>query len=249
MKTHGLEPEYYEDIYQYYRDFKPNKHVQGFGFTAMSLAFESEVHYGDGVDELIEEHLSESGSLILAPNHQSNFDTPTIAGLVKENVFQRIQGNTIIPAKASMFNWPLLGRFWPHMQAHPTFRGNDFDGDEEGKKLRDRVTCELINFNISYLNEGGNVAIFSESHRNKKNPQEVQELKAGIGRIAVGVDKPERLLVTPMGFAYRLPRLHLRPLVVVGEPFSPKDMSQSEVLLQTRQRMQAAATEAFARAA
>ncbi|HEY4964188.1 MAG TPA: hypothetical protein VIH90_05825 [Candidatus Saccharimonadales bacterium] len=139
----------------------------------------------------------------------------------------------------------IIGRFFPHMLAHPAFRSRDFRDDESGVLLRHDVIDDLINFNVDHINNGGNIAIFSEATRNKVNPREVQELKTGIGRITVGVDDPSKLLIVTMAFAYKSERLKLRPLAVVGEPFSPRGMELDEVLKETRERMQAATTEAF----
>ena len=245
MEMPELVPEKYEEIYKYFRDFEPNKRLQDFGFAVMHSLYKSEVHYTDESSQTIQDHLADGGSLILSPNHQSNADTPTIAGLACEDTFAAIKGTTIIPAKADMFGWPILGKFFPHMMAHPVFRSKDFSDDTNGRLLRNEVVNNLINFNIDHINKGGNIAIFPEATRNKVNPSEVRKLKKGIGRIAVGVDDPSKLLIATMGFAYRLKHLKLRPLVVIGEPFSPTGMVQDEVLEETRRRMQIATTEAF----
>jgi 1-acyl-sn-glycerol-3-phosphate acyltransferase len=245
MSMPKLKPENYEQVYSHFEDFEPNKRIQDIGFAVMHATYASEVHYQADSDKIMSKHLGEGGSVILAPKHQSNADTPTIAGLVYEEPFKFMRGTTIIPAKATMFDWPLLGRFFPHMLAHPTFRSKDFADTEEGKQLRYAVTDRLINFNINYVNDGGNSAIFAEGTRDKANPSQIKNLKSGIGRIAVGVKDPSSLLILPAGIAYKSKRTNTKPVVVIGEPFSPKNMSQEDVIDLTKYRMQQATTEAF----
>ncbi|HYF96448.1 MAG TPA: hypothetical protein VD947_00220 [Patescibacteria group bacterium] len=48
-----------------------------------------------------------------------------------------------------------------------------------------------------------------------------------------------------LGFAYKLPKLYIRPLAVVKEPFCPVGMDQDELLTVVGTEIQAATTEAF----
>ncbi len=240
-----ISPENHEKIYEHFANIEINKKLQSIGFFAMHLLYKSDVYYENNSDEKIHSHLSNGGSVILAPNHQSLADTPTIAGLVYEDAFKPLKGTTIIPAKAEMFIWPLVGRFIPHMLAHPAFRSKSFDDIPEGKTMRDAATNNLINFNIDHLNNGGHCAIFSESTRNRNNPKEVRDLKTGIARIAMGVKNRDSLAIIPMGFAYRIKSLHLRPLVVAGEPIITTGMNQEEILDSAKDSIQEVTTKAF----
>lgn len=247
MKIPELTPENHVEIYEYFNDFEPNKHIQNLGFYAMHAWSNSDVQYKNNSNETIKTHLTNGGSVMLSPNHQCNADTPTVAGLVHsdKDTFGPLKGTTIIPAKAAMFTQPFLGKFIPHMGAHPTFRSKDFRKDETGQLLQNEVTEDLLKFNIDHLNNGGNIALFSEGTRNKGNPREVQKLKTGIARIALGTDDPSRLLIVTMGIAYKQNKLKRRPNIVVNEPFSPSGMTVEQLLDNTRTRMQKATTEAF----
>jgi len=247
VKLPELTPENHEEIYEYFTEFEPNKHIQSLGFYAMHAWSNSDVQYKNSSNETIKTHLANGGSVMLSPNHQCNADTPTVAGLVHsdKDTFGPLKGTTIIPAKAAMFTQPFLGKFIPHMGAHPTFRSKDFSKDEAGQLLQNEVTEDLLKFNIEYLNNGGNIALFSEGTRNKGNPREVQKLKTGIARIALGTNDPSRLLIVTMGIAYKQNKLKRRPNIVVNEPFSPSGMTVEELLENTRTRMQLATTEAF----
>ncbi len=240
-----LNPENHIEIYDEFDKFEAVKVIQNLGFFVMHTLYSSKVEFTNDSKEQINHHIRNRGSVILAPNHQSLADTPTIASLVYEDTFSPLKGTTIIPAKAEMFDWPLLGRFFPHMLAHPAFRAKNFSKDAEGTLLRKQVTEELISFNINHLNKGGHSAIFAESTRNKKSPRDVQELKSGIGRIALGVDNPNNLLIVPLGFAYKLNKLKLMPSVVVGDPITPVSLNQEQLLHKTRSNIQDATIKAF----
>lgn len=244
----NLKPQNYEQIYKVYDKFEPNPVVQKLGFLAMHKVYESDLHFQNSSNEIIENHLNNGGNLIMAPNHQSNADIPTVAALAHTKVFDKLRGNTIIPAKVDMFKWPLVGQFIPHMQAHPTFRSKDFDDTHYSKILKNEVTESLMRFNIHKLNQGSNLAMFPEGTRNRKNPRDIQPLKAGLARIALGVDNPENLLIVPLGFAYKKDRPKRQPVAVVPTPVSPAGFESKDLLHVTRALMQEAATEAFDRA-
>lgn len=248
MKLPEITPQNYSAIYSHFDDIEVNKHIQNFVFSVMHAVYKSDVYYEDGASETIKEHTQNGGSAILVPNHHSNADTPTIAGLVYEDTFSALKGTTIIPAKASLFTNPLTRWFVPHMLAHPTFRRPDYTADS-APELRQEVTNALIQFNIDHLDNGGNDAIFAESKRNRTDPRIVQPLKSGIARIALGVQDPLKLLIVPLGFAYRTNHkiLKLNPVVSVGMPFSPLNMSHDELLHETRSRMQTVTTASFNR--
>jgi 1-acyl-sn-glycerol-3-phosphate acyltransferase len=240
-----LVPENYSSIYDYFEQFEPKDYVQKLGFLAMHKLYKSDLHFTDGSDEIIENHLANDGNIILAPNHQSNSDIPAIAAIAHTKTFDNIRGNTIIPSKVDMFKWPLVGRFIPHMQAHPTFRSKDFDDSPESQALKASITERLMQFNIDYIDGGGNVAMFPEGTRNKGNPRDVQPLKAGLARIALGVSKPKDLLILPLGFAYRKDKPKRSPVIVCPSPVSPVSLNQDELLHLTRSRLQDATTHAF----
>ncbi len=245
MNRPELVPGNHEAIFEFYRAFEPNQKIQRFGFALMHAVYRSEVHYDADAASAIREHLEGGGSLIVAPNHQSNADTPTIGGLIYEDAFALLRDNVIAPGKASLFRWPILGKFLEHMGVHPTFRGKDYQDDEEGQLLRKTVADSVVGLNIDYVNNGGSIAIFPEGTRNRGNPLEIQKLRTGIGNIAVGVEDPANVLIVPMGFAYRWQHVKLSPVVVVNEPFSPESMTRDQVLAETQTRIQSATIEAF----
>lgn len=250
MKMPVLIPLNHKEIYQYFREFDYNFRIQDFGFALMHLLFRSEIHFRDHAEQQIQHHLEHGGSVILSANHQSYADVPTLAAIVYVDAFKLVRRNIIIPAKAELFRWPVIGKFIRHMQAHPTFRSRDFSRDEQGALLRRQVTDDLIQLNIDYINQKGNVAIFPESTRKRGNQPDIQSIKTGIARIATGVDDPSRLLIVPLGFAYKsnFPIKH-KPLMVVGEPVSPKDKQQDELLDEIQAAMQSVVTEASERVA
>ena len=243
----SLKPQNYEQIYKQYDKFEPNPLVQKLGFLAMHKLYESDLHFKNGSDEIIQNHLNNGGSIILAPNHQSNADIPTIAALAHTETFDKMRGNTIIPSKIDMFKWPIVGRFIPHMQAHPTFRSKDFDDSQYSQRLKNEVTESLMRFNIHKINQGSNMAMFPEGTRNTKNPRDIQPLKLGLARIALGADNPKNLLIVPLGFAYKKDKTKRQPVAVCPSPISPAGFNNDGLLHVTRALMQEAATEAFDR--
>lgn len=245
MKSPKLVPSAHEAIYEYYGAFEPNQRIQRLGFWLMHALYRSQVHYRNGADEMIRAHLLEGGSIIAAPNHQSNADTPTIGGLIFEPTFAPVRGKITAPGKVGLYKTPGVGWFMKHMGTHPAFRSKEFKKHDTPKPLRDAVTDNLIGFNTRFINNGGSIAIFTEATRNQDDPREIQSLRPGVARIIEGVEDPGRVLAVPMGFAYRFDFAKLRPLVVVNEPFRPVGMGQEEILATLHDGIQSATTQAF----
>jgi len=211
----------------------------------MHTLYRSEMHYVGDAEETIPAHLQSGGSILISPYHQSLADTPTLAGIGCEKPFITLKGTTNIPAKAEMFGWPLVGRFVPHMRAHPTFRGADFAPDDAGQALRKEVGHAVVALNIDNIDAGGNDAMFGRGTRDKTRSGQAGPLRKGIGRISTGVKNPENLLVVTAGIAYRWYHLRLRPLVVINEPFCPAGMTVEEVVEEAEIRTQEATDLAF----
>ena len=200
------------------------------------------MHYFDGVEEQIGEHLAGGGTVTLCANHTHNFDSLTLASIAFQPVFEPLRGNTIIPAKASLFETPVVGRFIAQLLAHPTFRKADFTNDPAGEALRWAATGELLEFNSDFINKGGHNAMFFEGGR-KDDPRKVQKLKPGIAIICQQLVQPENHLIVPLGIAYRNNKkgnFNKKSVMTVGQPVSVAGLAQDQLLRQTRDHMQAA---------
>ena len=246
MSMPKLVPENHVAINEHFANFTPSERINRFGFAVMHAMCPNDMHYIGGSDQIIQEHLEAGGNVILAPYHQSNLDTPTTASIGCEPPFQLLRGDTIIPAKASIFRLPILGRFFPHMGGHPAFRGKDFAKDEAGILLREQCADGLIQLDIDYINNGGNVAIFPQGTRDKDiYSLKIPKIRPGIARIALGVNDPSKLIIVPAGIAYRSKFPRPNPVVVINRPFSPAGKSEAEVIELTRAGIQEAKDIAF----
>jgi hypothetical protein len=107
------------------------------------------------------------------------------------------------------------------------------------------VTESLMRFNINKINKGSNMAMFPGGTRNQKNLRDVQPLKSGLARIALGVKDPSNLLIVPLGFSYRKDHPKRSPVAVVPSPISPQGFDDKELLQVTRAMIQEAVSEAF----
>ena len=248
MNKAEIVPANHVAIYEKFTDYPVNKAIQNLGFAAMHAAFRCTVQYVGDTEAVISEHTDAHKSLILAPNHHRNEDTPTLASMVYEPPFKSLKGKTIIPAKAELFKNPLTRWFIPHMMAHPAFRAKDFAGLEYEQELRAQTRDALLKINIDHIDNGGSIGLFPESTRNRLDPRVIQPLRRGIAEIARNVDDPDSVLIVPMGFWYKKTVgkgvLRLKPYVVVEEPFSPLFMTKDEVLQKTHSRIQSATLQA-----
>lgn len=90
------------------------------------------------------ENVPDSGPVILASNHVSNFDPPTVGIMLARKIH--------FMAKVELFKVPVLGPLIKGLGAFPVNRGG--------------VSKEAIKAAISLLEEGKTMAIFPEGSRN-----------------------------------------------------------------------------------
>lgn len=93
------------------------------------------------------ENVPSTGPVILASNHLSNFDPPTVGIKVPRKVHYM--------AKAELFDTPVLGTIIRNLGAFPVKRGG--------------VSKDSIRAAITLLKEGGVMGIFPEGTRNSQS--------------------------------------------------------------------------------
>ncbi len=242
-------PENYEKIDEYYTDFQAKRYIQWAGFAAMNLAYKPDLKeetHGSTLDE-IARLATEGNSFIVAPNHQSYADIPTIGALARVPQLRFLAGTTSIPSKYNQQAIPLFGRFFDHMLSYPTFRGKDYSGEHE-KGLREKVTETMLSSQAARIDRCGNIAIMCEARRNLENPREMLRVRRGIGRIVEKVKDPSRVYLEFMGFAYKsrvFGEMPVRPVVVIGDPISIEGMRSADVVELSQSKIQELTNQAF----
>lgn len=227
------------EIYDYYRDHRPNKLANQIGHIGMSLVFRPTVSYGSGAQSKIAQLLNSKTRIILAANHLRFNDQFIIASLAyRERTLRPMTGNTFIPIYKPVLRYGLDA-----MDAVPTFRAKDIlkpDGSvDEVKTLpRKLASKRLIATAIARINDGNNMAIFPEGTRNDEsdtNPNIVQKLAPGIGLIACGLDPSVNYALLPVGIFYGHEGKQLKttkPFVHIGQPI-PGPFNTPDDVLQT----------------
>ncbi len=224
-----------DDLYHYYRQLPPNpalmkRVVHPLMAGALTLSGSRHMFEGD-TRETLEGHFKNGGQVLLSFEHATILDPFAMAGVVhKERSLRPIEGNSVIAAKAEAFNWhPAVAWFLGHAGAKPTFRQKDYENlslkphpDEATVKQLIRWAGDaLVETAIENINQGRNVALFPRSERRAKGdeaPITADSLRQGVGRVACGIDHPEKVLIVPGAVDYG--RGLLRSSVVFGQPMA-----------------------------
>jgi 1-acyl-sn-glycerol-3-phosphate acyltransferase len=144
------------------------------------------------------ERMIESGSLILAVNHQSYFDPP-LAGICSKRAIYFL-------ARKTLFTIPILGKLLPHFQVIPV----DRDGN-------DRSALKKI---IHRIREGHGVLLFPEGTRSPDG--KLQQARSGLGLIIAKTKAPVlpiRIFGAHEAFPKNAKKIRLHPItVVLGKP-------------------------------
>ena len=147
------------------------------------------------------ENLPQTGKVVVASNHRSNFDPPILGGTLTREVH--------FFAKAELFEIPVIGRLIRYLNAFPVRRG-EFD----------RASLEKC---LSVLKNDGCLLFFPEGTRAPADG--FLEAKLGMGWVISLSDAP----VVPVyihGSKERGPQLLGRPgiMMVVGKPLPAADL-------------------------
>jgi len=144
------------------------------------------------------ERMIESGSLILAMNHQSYFDPP-LAGICSQRALYFL-------ARKTLFSIPMLGRLLPDFNVIPI--------DREGK---DSSSLKTI---MRLLRSDQGVVLFPEGTRSPDG--ELQPARSGIGLIIAKTAAPVlpmRIFGAHEAFPKGSRKIHHHPItVVLGHP-------------------------------
>ena len=152
------------------------------------------------------ENVPANGPVIIASNHISNLDPPTIGTALKNRQMSFM-------AKAELFAIPVFGFVIRKLHAFPVKRG-----------ASDRTAIKTA---LDRLYAGGVLGIFPEGTRSKDG-----ELKKGVGGGVISIAAKTNAAIVPAAVlgTNRL-RLFAHLKVVFGEPFHvTKDVSNKDML-------------------
>lgn len=212
-------------LYESYQKRKPNPRTAHVLHWTFGHAYRPTVGYADGAAQRTATHLEGGRNLILAPNHVADDDQFVLASIAyREACLQAVMGNSVVMGKRGIFTWylrPILDSFG----TIPTIRSRDVSKSTEGElsderlgKLKERAGNLVIETGISHIDDHRNLAMYAEKTRNKIEPKRIQTVYDGIGRVATGVQRPEELLILPIGVHYGEEESRFRPHVYVGNP-------------------------------
>lgn len=240
-----------QEVYDFYRGYRPNPKVANMGYMAMNAIFRPQVHFLDDAQESIAEMLPRGTRFVIAANHSSVNDQYVIAGMAHgERVLRPLKANTFIPSKAELFDetttrHTLLRHGIDLMGAVPVFRAStslskDQAPTPEQVDLHAQAVQSLFDVSVERIEQGQNMAIFPEGTRNNEDPRKLQKIKQGIGNIVCAVSHNTPLAIVPVGISYGegVDRQTTGPEVVISEPIMRQFEDPMHVLEVLEPRMQ-----------
>lgn len=241
MKKPEVTLQNFEQVYDYYAQYRQPKVGAYIGHKAMSLAFRPSVQYSRGAQDKIQDIINSEGRLVVALNHLSDNDQYVVSAMaLREKVFRPMVGNTFIQSKEALFHHPnklirpLLRRGVDIMGAIPAFRKKDVN--PEDTELRRQATDMMFEVSIKKLFNGQHMAIFPEGTRNKEQPEVVQELKPGINAVLGEIATSLNVGIVPIGFTYEGDKRH--PSMWVEEPITLDNFDGESLLLDLHDSLQ-----------
>lgn len=225
MKRPPVTLENYQEVYDFYDTYRPNKLGTWLLYAALGTAFAPHVVYADGTKEQIAETLDSNKSLVIVANHTRDVDPCVMAStLFRQPALRPMIGNTFIPAKSPIFYDlirspaflnPVLRRAVDSLYSVPVFRDKEYGKDNP--LLRPAARRLLAN-SVANLNIGDHMAILGEGERNTTDPTKIQKIQSGVGVMVCRATEVEQPALVTMGMYYgQDKKLARNPTVYVGE--------------------------------
>jgi 1-acyl-sn-glycerol-3-phosphate acyltransferase len=206
-----IELENYPAVYDYYRQYQPNRVLARIGHMVFGALYRAEVSFAEGAEQQTAELLAKGTRLIVAANHITDRDQYLFAAMTQRaEVLHPLRGHTSIASKESVFRKNTIRRHAVDiMGAKPAFRTKDvFAGAEKSDRDADLVCLQragsmaLRELFVERVTAGEHVVTFAEGERNTGNSRVVQPLKLGVGDIYCGVEPVAPVALLPAGFYY-----------------------------------------------
>jgi 1-acyl-sn-glycerol-3-phosphate acyltransferase len=195
--------------------------------------------------QVVGEHLAENNPALVVIGHATWLDPVfAAASLENEAELQALRGNISIPGNAPYFNKRLLGWIITKGGAIPAFRVKDVFGkeeiiDDDQLEVRRKAAAQtMIDICVTRINNGGHIATFAESTRNRGDRRIIQPLKKGPIWTIEGMDDPEKLMVVTMTPYYGNRKLRNLILPTIGVDYIPTAETPSLTLSKLQEAMQ-----------
>ena len=248
-------PDSIQEAYAYHR----NRHQSPLGaaivYPIVEAVFRGRTAYEEGARADIADHLANGGQGEIAFEHLSITDPFAVGAQAKRDpALQPMVAKTVVPAKAPLYRIRPIAWFLEHMDAKPALRDKDkhdpkfkpHSDPEEVKRLMAQAGDAVVDICIDHVNNGGHVLLFPRGERKAKDDDSLIEpdhLRLGDGRIAVGVDHPDQLLIMPGAINYDRGWRH--PSIFFARPLRvPPDVTPKSILAVVAGSMQQSAEQA-----
>ncbi len=251
LPTEAITFENYEQVYDYYDEFRPNPILSKIGHIGLAGFFWPRVEFAPGVQEFIAEQTTLGNLMVLIANHSRYVDHMVLdAAYQKTPTLRPLVGNTSILAKIPYFEHPVTRYLTELGDGIPVAREKDVSPEWQqmaGFSVG-RVALRMIETTVKRMHKGINMSGFPEGARNTTSDwQKLMKLEAGFAKIACKAWRENiETSVLPIGIAYKseTKRDARCPVVYFGEPNTGPFVKPNEV----RDEMQVSLQEAVNRA-
>lgn len=239
MRKSELNPSNYKQVYDYYADKPISPSLTKFAHFVFSLMYKPHIRIDQKTKKTIDSRVNSGGRIIIAANHVNNQDQYVLGALMRNvDSLRPTISNTSIPAKAELFDNPLMRFGLDNMGALPTFRKDDQENaSETAGDNHMNATKALIDLCVSKMLSGQHLAIFPEGTRNTGDPREVAKIKSGVSRIALRAAEVLPISILPVGIYY--PDDNPKQVKVwIDEPINSPYPSRDELSSQIQHSLQ-----------
>ncbi|MFF0454058.1 1-acyl-sn-glycerol-3-phosphate acyltransferase [Nocardia africana] len=171
-------------VYEYYRTHRAPRTRARLFYAITAYRKRPAVHYADGARAAIRGLIRDNRRMLIAINHVSVEDPPTVAAFAWRSVFRPRIGHIRVLAKDELFIEPGQRSRIDIMGAIPVFRGKD-----HGPRAAYAAGQQLMDVCVGRMVDGDDLALFPEGTCNETDPSRVQTIGTGIGHIAARARK------------------------------------------------------------
>lgn len=234
--------ENHQEVYEYYRDFTPNKRAAKLTYAALGAIAVPRVSFVNDAEAQLEHELDRDTAPLVIFNHLSFRDPLLLAGVVRQTALRGKVGDIRAFAMDPLFHNPIARRIVDNCGAVPMFRTKD----NHGKPVT-AAAYEASAVGAHFLLHGQPLAMSPEGGINRTDdPSRIMKIRKGIAHTILRArDLGGDPHIIPLGMSYGPEHALRHANIIVGEPLTDIPDDVNGIIHAIGDHLQAVTTQAF----
>jgi 1-acyl-sn-glycerol-3-phosphate acyltransferase len=196
-----------EEVYEYYGNRPASETFKPRLAKLCTRFFKPYIYIEQPTQDKIDNHLENNGQVACSLSHGSWLDVPNaLSAFYSIHSLREILKRVATPAKAPIFNSPLLGWIVLHGDGVPYVRDKDMKkaGTYNAETIARKKSLgpKVTDITIDRADKGSHIAFFPEGERHGRTSLELLEVRGGLGKTVCESARRDNFLLVSVGIDY-----------------------------------------------